>query len=157
MADKTEISVRAMMGIVILLILIIVGYFTYPQWKGWFRTNILNEQIFNIEGDSLTGNDLIDKVWINDLNGAILSLKRSKNYTLDIPSVEDSKTVHGHFVLEKNSISFMTHPSTNVCVGLEGIYKYRIDRERLLFTKVMDRCSSRQKYMESPWISYDSY
>lgn len=157
---KNTSSNQTLIWIILVVIIAAIGYFTYPKWENWFKEEILNKEAledFIDSEDQPTGNPLMDNVWVNELNGAMLTIEASGNYKIDIPSVENRKIIHGHFTLDKNKISLMNHPSSNACVGLEGVYRYDIQGNILTFDKVIDRCKSRNKYMKEKWINYDSY
>ncbi len=146
--------------IIFLIIVIAVGYFSYDKWGPYFKEKILNQEAiedFIDHNKKPSGNPLMDNVWVNEMNAAMLTIEPSGNYKIDIPSVENRKVIHGHYTIDKDNIYFMNHPSSNACVGLEGVYKYKIKENTLIFEKVIDRCKSRNKYMKENWISYESY
>ncbi len=155
MSAKNKSS-KSFLWIIAILALIAVGYFTYPQWESWFKQKILKKPGISNDTTELIINQLTCNDWVNETNGAMLSLKPQGNFSIDIPSVEHRKRIYGHFKIEKKHIIFLNHPSSNVCAGIEGIYKYKIKNNKVTFNVVIDRCASRRKYMDDEWFSFDS-
>ncbi len=137
---------------VVVVGLIIAGYFTYPYWGEWFRENVIRDK--NVQGppEDNTGNPLVDNTWVSQLDGAMLTLKSNGDYTLDTPSVDNRKKIYGHYRMTSTRIILVNHPSTNVCVGAEGVYDYTIDGENIHFKIISDPCKSRKKYMTEDWF-----
>lgn len=137
--------------ILIILVLIAVGYFTYPSWKPWFKKNITettNEGLPGMKEDSIS----IYNTWISEIDGAMLSIKPNGNYSLDVPSVDNGKTVYGHYKIQGKRIIFMNHASSNVCVGIEGGYRFTASKESITFKVLSDPCKSRKHYLTGGWF-----
>jgi len=149
MSEKKQKPV--LLWILILLTVAAIGYFSYPTWKPWVRENILasNSQPEN----QITGSDsLLYNTWISEIDGAMLTLKPNGCYSLDVPSVEEGKTVFGHYKLQGKQIIFVNHPSSGVCEGIEGAYRYTCSNGQITFKVLSDGCKSRKYYLSSGWF-----
>ncbi len=143
--------------IIVIIALIVIGYFlypkVYPEVKKFLSTTEApskeNEAPVNKE---LQNNPLTGFTWVSELDGAMMELKSNGSFTVDFPGVDDRRKIFGHFKLDGKRIIFINHPSTAICVGEEGVYKYELKDGDLKFDIISDGCTHRKEHMEMGWF-----
>lgn len=135
----------------LVIVIAIIAYLTYPQWGSWIKERLVSnpeELPVQLEPENAI---LIDNTWVSDMDGTLMTLKSNGDFSLEVPSVEQRKAIYGHYRVQGDKILFVNHPSTNVCVGIEGLYRFELDEDLLVFTLISDGCSARKQYMKEAW------
>jgi hypothetical protein len=139
--------------IIILLALVVLGYFLYPRIAPEVKRMFSNRQAAPVlQNQQEQTNPLLEYTWVSREDGAMLELSKGGSFSVDFPSVDAQKKIFGHYKIVKNNIVFINHSSTGICVAVEGKYKFEVRDGRLNFELLGDRCKSRKKMMATTWI-----
>ncbi|MCF8229712.1 MAG: hypothetical protein K9G58_02535 [Bacteroidales bacterium] len=153
MAKRKKKKGNVFAWIIIILALVVIGYFLYPRVypgiKNFFTKPPAEapSDVHVLENHPLTG-----FTWVSDLDGAMMELKSNGSFTVDFPGVDDRRKIFGHFKMDGERIIFVNHPSTAICVGEEGVYKYELKDGNLNFEIISDGCKHRREHMEMGWF-----
>lgn len=143
--------------IIIIASLIVLGYFLYPRVAPWFKESIQQEKPparqEKKEAVKTSAHPLSAHVWVNELDGSMMSLKGNGRFSIDFPSVESTDNISGQYAIDSNKIIFQYDISEKDCQGGKGTYNYTILDEKLELKTIDDDCDSRRELMTSGWFS----
>lgn len=151
---KTKKKSSTISWIIIVIAVIILGYFLYPKIEIWVSNFFTTEPVpaETQSPDTSETNTLTGATWVSEMDGSMLTFKSNGSFVIELPSVEERSKLFGHFLVNKSTVIFVYHPSTNICVGMEGRYKYSFENGSLDFKLIGDPCKSRRDIMKGGWF-----
>lgn len=106
----------------------------------------------NTKQARIESNRLLANTWVNNSDGAILQIMNNGSFSLDFPSVDDTRNYNGRVAIVENQISFTYDEASGSCPGIDGVYQFEIIDDNLNLKPINDNCRSRRTHFSEGWF-----
>lgn len=152
-ATKKRKSNALVVWTIIIVSLLVIGYFSYPRLKPWFVERVNSKEVdLKDQSQTKAPNDLTANVWVNELDGSMLGFNNNGSYSIDFPSVEQTRQITGTYTIQNNTLRLRYDPEISMCSNKEGAYHFTVEDDHLTFDDVNDPCSERKDLLLAGWF-----
>ncbi|MFO8129067.1 MAG: alpha/beta hydrolase [Bacteroidales bacterium] len=94
----------------------------------------------------------LEGTWVSETDGAMLSVSAAGNFTIDLPSVEETLMWHGSLKIDGQTVTIhLDGEKDSLCKNRAGKYAFRLQNDILQFNVHSDPCKIRRKRFRQLW------